>query len=340
MPPRLNLLPASRSLALRPRPAAPQWRAGQIGAAPRAIRRCYADDASKKDLPEAQNNKGPNTDTLPHVTEEAAAMAKMRKMPPPEVEQGTPVDEYVKNDKEAQKHLPKVMRDSLKNSSGAKGSRSYSTSAVRRQEQTAVASGPVTTPMTAEGVKFGLVPFPMPAENRLKSRYDPVVEQVTNLLMEHGKKSVAQRNMALVLNHLRTAPPPTINPQRPLLPGAPPPSHLPLNPVLYLTLAIDSIAPLMRIRAQRGAAGGGVALQIPVPLGLRQRRRKAVEWILESATKRRNAGSGKGGFAMRFASELIAVVQGTSSVWMKRDGVHKVATLSRANLAVKPKFRR
>ncbi|KAK0664766.1 37S ribosomal protein S7 [Lasiodiplodia hormozganensis] len=340
MPPRLNLLPASRSLAFRPRPAAPQWRAGQVVAAPRAVRRCYADDASKKDLPESEDRKGPNTDTLPHVTEEARDMAKMRKMPPPEVEQGTPVDEYIKNDKEAYKHLPKVMQDSLKNSSGPKGSRSYSTSAIRRQEQLAVAPAPATTEITAEGVKFGVVPFPLPAENRLKSRYDPVVEQVTNLLMQHGKKSVAQRNMGLILNHLRTAPPPTISPQRPLLPGAPPPSHLPLNPVLYLTLAIDSIAPLMRIRSQRGAAGGGVALQIPVPLGLRQRRRKAVEWILEAATKRRNAGSGKGGFAMRFATELIAVVQGTSSVWQKRDGVHKVAVGARANLVVKPKFRK
>lgn len=93
MPPRLNLLPASRSLAFRPRPAAPQWRAGQVVAAPRAVRRCYADDASKKDLPESEDRKGPNTDTLPHVTEEARDMAKMRKMPPPEVEQGTPVDE-------------------------------------------------------------------------------------------------------------------------------------------------------------------------------------------------------------------------------------------------------
>lgn len=57
----------------------------------------------------------------------------------------------------------------------------------------AVAPAPATTEMTAEGVKFGVVPFPLPAENRLKSRYDPVVEQVTNLLMQHGKKSVAQR---------------------------------------------------------------------------------------------------------------------------------------------------
>ncbi|EKG13280.1 Ribosomal protein S7 [Macrophomina phaseolina MS6] len=338
MPPRLNLLTAPRSLVLRPKAAIPQWHATPLVAAPPAVRRCYADDALKKDLPESQGQKGPNTDTLPHVTEEARDMAKMRKVPPPEVEQGTPVDEYVKGDKEAQKHLPQVMKDSLKaGSSGPKGTRSFSTSAIRRQEQLAVAPDAASTELSAEGVKFGVVPFPLPAENRLKSRYDPVVQQVTNLLMQHGKKSVAQRNMGLILNILRTSPPPTISPQRPLLAGSPPPSHLPLNPVLYLTLAIDSIAPLMRIRSQRGAAGGGMALQIPVPLGLRQRRRKAVEWVLEAASKRRNTGSGKGGFAMRFANELIAVVQGTSSVWQKRDGVHKVAVAARANLNVKPK---
>lgn len=93
MPPRLNLLAAPRSLALRPRAAPRQWHATRIAAAPSTVRRCYADDASKKDLPESQDQKGPNTETLPHVTEEARDMAKMRKMPPPEVEQGTPVDE-------------------------------------------------------------------------------------------------------------------------------------------------------------------------------------------------------------------------------------------------------
>lgn len=102
--------------------------------------------------------------------------------------------QYVKGDKDAQKHLPKVMKDSLKSSSsGPKGSRSFSTSAIRRQEQMALAKEPVSTEFNAEGVRFGVVPFPLAAENRLKTRYDPVVEQVTNLLMEHGKKSVAQR---------------------------------------------------------------------------------------------------------------------------------------------------
>ena len=118
------------------------------------------------------------------------------------------------------------------------------------------------------------------------------------------------------------------------MPGAPPASALPLDPVQYLTLAIDSVAPLLRIRSQRGAAGGGVALPIPVPLGLRQRRRTAIKWIVESSCKRTNIGSGRGMFARRVAEELIAVVEGRSSVWDRRKAVHKLGVIARANLVL------
>lgn len=139
--------------------------------------------------------------------------------------------------------------------------------------------------------------------------------------------------MAMILTHLRTASPPAVNPNRPLVPGAPPASHLPLNPILYLTLAIDSVAPLLRIRSQKGAAGGGVALQIPVPMGLRQRRRQAVQWILDAASKRRTRGSGRGQFAQKVAEELVSIVEGRSGVWDRRGGVHKLGVSARANLA-------
>jgi small subunit ribosomal protein S7 len=144
--------------------------------------------------------------------------------------------------------------------------------------------------------------------------------------------------MSIILNHLRTSAVPTVNPSRPLIIGAPPPSHLPLNPALYLTLAIDSVAPLLRIRSIKGAAGGGVALQVPSPLGQRQRRRKAVQWILASVNRRPNMGSGKGTFAQRFAQELIAIVEGRSSVWERRNALHKLAVAARANVVV-PKRR-
>lgn len=43
------------------------------------------------------------------------------------------------------------------------------------------------------GLKFAMPTLPLPKDGHVKHRYDPVVEQVTNLLMRHGKKSVAQR---------------------------------------------------------------------------------------------------------------------------------------------------
>ena len=43
------------------------------------------------------------------------------------------------------------------------------------------------------GHKFGVPELPLPSSSNLKHRYDPVVSQVTNLLMRDGKKSVAQR---------------------------------------------------------------------------------------------------------------------------------------------------
>ena len=139
--------------------------------------------------------------------------------------------------------------------------------------------------------------------------------------------------MALILERLRTAAPPTPDPRRPLLPGAPPANHLPLNPILYLTLAIDSVAPLLRIRSQKGAAGGGVALQIPIPLSVRQRRRKAVMWILDVATKKPSKGSGRTMFPHKIADELIAIIEGRSAVWDRRGALHKLGVAARANLS-------
>ena len=139
--------------------------------------------------------------------------------------------------------------------------------------------------------------------------------------------------MGRILNYLRTSPTPKINPMRPLLPGAPPPEHLPLNPLLYLTLAIDSVAPLIRVRSMKGMAGGGQALELPEPMAVRARRRTAMLWILDVVEKKPSRGSGRGTFAHRFAEEIVAVIEGRSSVWAKRQQVHKQGTSARANLA-------
>lgn len=135
--------------------------------------------------------------------------------------------------------------------------------------------------------------------------------------------------MAHILDTLRTSSPPQVNPKRRLLPGppAPPAPQLPLDPVLYLTLIVDSVTPLIKIRSQKGIAGGGAAVQIPVPLSERQRRRTAIQWIIDASKKRRDSK-----FANRVAQEVLAVAEGRSSVWDRREQVHKLGIAGRANL--------
>jgi small subunit ribosomal protein S7 len=92
-------------------------------------------------------------------------------------------------------------------------------------------------------------------------------------------------------------------------------------------LIVDSVAPLLKIRQQKGIAGGGAALQIPLPLALRQRRRTAIKWILDSAAKRRDSK-----LAQRVANELVSVAEGKSGVWDRREQVHKIGVAGRSNL--------
>lgn len=141
--------------------------------------------------------------------------------------------QIVKGDKAAQEKLPQVMKDALKQQSAQPkpptSSRSFSTYARRPLEQQefsdsqedfarfmrqesvekeifatggtdsevpthpqgfAMATGAVTQKL---GHKFPLPTIPLPPQSHLKRRYDPVVEQITKLMMVDGKLSVAQR---------------------------------------------------------------------------------------------------------------------------------------------------
>ncbi|KAI1129898.1 ribosomal protein S7 domain-containing protein [Nemania abortiva] len=194
------------------------------------------------------------------------------------------------------------------------------------------AAGEDAMALVAEGLKYGM-PTPPGKHDKLQDRHHPVIHQITRMLMRDGKLSKAQRHLSLILNYLRTSPPPKISPLRPLLPGSPPPSQLPLNPLLYLTLAIDAVAPIVRVRSLKGMAGGGAALELPEPINARARRRQAITWILDIVNKKRSTGSGRKQFAARFGQEIVAVVEGRSSAWDRRQVLHKQGTAARANLS-------
>jgi small subunit ribosomal protein S7 len=106
----------------------------------------------------------------------------------------------VKGDKSAEEKLPKVMKDAIKSkpSSTPSGSRSYSTMVTPTGgsagfDPALMAFNPTSAAPTTPGLKFHMPTLPIPKDAHVKHRYDPIVEQVTNLLMRDGKKSVAQR---------------------------------------------------------------------------------------------------------------------------------------------------
>lgn len=242
-----------------------------------ATTHCLASDANSK-LPTNEGDaSGPNMQQQEHVSEEAAKMAKITGGTGPDLSQGTPVQEILKADPEAQKTAPQVMKDSITSNkpSPKPQTRTFSTFARRRTAMDLSSSSsagvplppsmlsatlPVLSPnpsttletvpsisdttetVSSPGHKFGLPTLPIPATYRKSSRTTPIIEQFTNLIMKHGRKSVAQRIMGNVMTHLQTSPAPTYSTKRLLAAGARKSSfplpllhYLPRNHILSLS---------------------------------------------------------------------------------------------------------
>ena len=99
------------------------------------------------------------------------------------------LSKVLERDKDAQVKAPQVLRDDIKKAN-PQGSRSFSTSARRQQEGTISFED---TGIETQGHKFGLPELAPGKSSHIKHRYEPIIKQVTNLLMRDGKLSVAQR---------------------------------------------------------------------------------------------------------------------------------------------------
>ncbi|ORY77319.1 ribosomal protein S7 domain-containing protein, partial [Protomyces lactucae-debilis] len=139
---------------------------------------------------------------------------------------------------------------------------------------------------------------------------DEVLQHLVGLTMRHGKKSQAQSRIQETLNLLR---------KRAAVAGQ--------DPLRLMKEAIERVSPLMKLIQRKQ---GSKNIPVPIPLTQKGSRRRAVTWVLESAAKRTSKS-----FAERFAQELGAVLDGTSSAFQKQLAVHKLALASRANAAIK-----
>ncbi|CAK7197562.1 hypothetical protein SEUCBS139899_000210 [Sporothrix eucalyptigena] len=333
---------SGRCLALRPatttaaRPQAmaspavttliPRWKA--VGAFPAAVRG-YADDATTRGGDDVSTSSTQSTEAaapLPTQKPAEQTIESESELAAPEAKKKIVRTPRTPEDLKAMELLKLLAAGNAPYEPHYDGHKFGLNTGVTRASTAGLREGEEAASL-AGGLAFPLV-------GKVQNRYDDLISQVTRLMMRDGKLAKAQREMAIVLNHLRTAPTPKLDPAHPLIPGHPPAAQLPLNPVLYLTLAIDSVAPMIRIMQMSGAAGGGRALPIPLPLARRQRRRAAFMWLLEVVSKKQSRGSGRNMFATRIAEEVVAIVEGRSSLWEKRLQLHKQGTAARINTAV------
>ena len=204
MPPRLTSLRCSHVLVPRPIQNAAVARL-VLPIRPRNI------TSTEKPLPTQpdEDSRGPNQNQLGHVSEEAADTAEIMGETAPEQEvQGTPVAEVLTRDEKAKENAPQVLKDESKESglgenpsmSPGKGkvpseTRSYSTTTRRRAQELAIVPGENNVLEIANPTRhiFPLPELPIPSHLHMRHRYEPIVEQMTNLLMRDGKKAAAQR---------------------------------------------------------------------------------------------------------------------------------------------------
>jgi len=136
---------------------------------------------------------------------------------------------------------------------------------------------------------------------------DPVyrsllVTQLTNKIMLHGKKSIAENIVydAMKLIEVRTG----------------------TEPLSTVKRAIDNVKPPLEVRSRRV---GGATYQVPVEVRPRRASTLAIRWVVEYSRNRREKT-----MAECLANELLDAANGLGASVKKRDDMQKMAESNKA----------
>jgi small subunit ribosomal protein S7 len=129
-----------------------------------------------------------------------------------------------------------------------------------------------------------------------------LVTQLTNKVLQRGKRSVAERIVYDALSRVEQA----TNEE----------------PVSTLKRAVDNVRPQLEVRSRRV---GGATYQVPVEVRPRRATTLAVRWIVGFARDRREHT-----MAERLANELLDAGNGIGASVKRRDDLHKMAESNKA----------
>jgi small subunit ribosomal protein S7 len=130
----------------------------------------------------------------------------------------------------------------------------------------------------------------------------PLVTQVVNRIMTHGKKSTAEQIVygALDLVGERTGKP----------------------PVEVLEQAVKTVTPVLEVRSRRV---GGANYQVPVEVPQRRARTLAVRWIVTYARDRREKQ-----MADKLANEIMDALNQQGGAFKRKDDLYRMAQANKA----------
>lgn len=131
---------------------------------------------------------------------------------------------------------------------------------------------------------------------------DTFITRCVNVLMQQGKKSLAERIIydALDIIGERTGE----------------------EPLKVFRQAVDNVKPVLEVRSRRV---GGSTYQIPVDVPAERRIALSMRWLVGSARAR-----GERGMVRRLASELMDAYNNTGSAIKKKEDTHRMAEANKA----------
>jgi small subunit ribosomal protein S7 len=130
----------------------------------------------------------------------------------------------------------------------------------------------------------------------------PLVTQVINKVMSHGKKSVAENIVYGALDRIgqKTGKP----------------------PVEVLEQAVKTVTPVLEVKSRRV---GGANYQVPVEVPQRRARTLAVRWLVDFARDRREKGMDE-----KLSNEILDALNQQGGAFKKKDDVYRMAQANKA----------
>ncbi len=131
---------------------------------------------------------------------------------------------------------------------------------------------------------------------------DDMVAKFINMVMESGKKSVAEKIVYGALDQLA--------------------EKVKGEPVELLGSALDNVRPMVEVKSRRV---GGATYQVPVEVRAERRTALAMRWVVDAARKRSEKSMQR-----RLAGELIDASERKGSAVKRREDTHRMAEANKA----------